>query len=105
VAAVAAADVHIGPVSGPVHIAAAVGTPSVVIYGGYEHPVCSSYERNVNLYSAVECSPCFLREPCPYHKKCLTRIAVDEVSAAIETILARRSQPIGDHVTRSPWTR
>ena len=45
VAAIGAADLHVGPVSGPVHIAAAVGTPAVVIYGGYEHPVVLGIPR------------------------------------------------------------
>ena len=40
-AAVAAGDIHVGPDSGPVHVAAAAGKPSVVIYGGYDHPDCS----------------------------------------------------------------
>ena len=60
-AAVAAGDIHVGPVSGPVHVAAAAGKPSVVIYGGYEHPDCSSYPGNINLYTALSCSPCWLR--------------------------------------------
>ncbi len=82
-AAVAAADVHVGPVSAPVHLAAAVGTPSVVIYGGYEHPVCSSYPGNINLYSPVPCSPCWLTTPCPYEKKCLSAIAPATMLAAV----------------------
>ena len=51
-AAVAAGDIHVGPDSGPVHVAAAAGKPSVVIYGGYIHPVCVSYPGNINLYTA-----------------------------------------------------
>ena len=52
-AAVAAGDIHVGPVSGPVHVAAAAGKPSVVIYGGYEHPDCLSYLENINIYTAL----------------------------------------------------
>ena len=55
-AIVAAADVHVGPVSGPVHVAAAAGKPSVVIYGGYEHPDCSGYPGNVSLYTPLPCA-------------------------------------------------
>jgi ADP-heptose:LPS heptosyltransferase len=87
VAAIAAADVHVGPVSGPVHIAAAVGTPSVVIYGGYEHPVCAGYPWNINLYSPVACSPCWLRDPCPYGKDCLTRIKPRDVEDEVNRLL------------------
>jgi ADP-heptose:LPS heptosyltransferase len=91
VAAIAASDLHVGPISGPVHIAAAMGTPSVVIYGGYEHPSCSRYPGNVNLYSAVHCSPCWLRTPCPYDRACLSRIACDRVEAAIWRLWGKSS--------------
>ena len=33
-AAIAAADLHVGPESGPVHLAAALDVPAVVIFGG-----------------------------------------------------------------------
>lgn len=101
VAVIAAADVHVGPISGPVHIAAAVGTPSVVIYGGYEHPVCSEYSGNINLYSPVKCSPCWLRDPCPYFLSCLHSIAVEKVQSSIATLCARR-QPLVKGVCGSP---
>jgi len=83
VAAIAACDLHVGPISGPVHIAAASRRPSVVIYGGYEPPACTMYEGNRALYSTVECSPCWLTKPCPYEKRCLTMIDIEEVVGAI----------------------
>jgi ADP-heptose:LPS heptosyltransferase len=92
VAVMAAADLHIGPVSGPVHIAAAMGTPGVVIYGGYEHPVCSGYPSNISLFSSISCSPCWLREPCPFDLKCLRMISPAEVETAVRT-LWERSRP------------
>ena len=70
VAAIGAADLHVGPISGPVHIAAALGTPAVVIYGGYEHPVCTAYPGNINLYSPVHCD----RAGCARHAH-IARIA------------------------------
>ncbi len=86
-AAVAAGDIHVGPVSGPVHIAAAAGKPSVVIYGGYEHPDCSSYPGNINLYTALPCSQCWLlMEPCPYNRLCLSRISPERVEEAIASL-------------------
>jgi len=83
VAVLAAADLHVGPISGPVHIAAAVRTPSVVIYGGYENPVCSSYPGNINLFTPLTCSPCWLREPCPIGKLCLWKITLPSVIEAV----------------------
>ena len=79
-----AADIHVGPVSGPMHIAAAVRTPSVVIIGGYEHPVNAHYAGNTELYTAVPCAPCWLREPCPFDLKCLRAITPEHVAGAIQ---------------------
>ncbi len=82
-AAVSAADIHVGPVSGPMHIAGAAGTPTVVIIGGYEHPVNAHYEGNVEFYTQVPCAPCWLRTPCPFDVKCLHAIGVGAVFDAI----------------------
>jgi ADP-heptose:LPS heptosyltransferase len=86
VAVIAAGDLHVGPVTGTVHIAAALGIPSVVIYGGYEHPDCSGYPGNINLYSGVPCAPCWLKDNCPYGKKCLRTITPAQVESALKTL-------------------
>jgi ADP-heptose:LPS heptosyltransferase len=90
VACVAASDVHVGPDSGTVHVAAATHTPSVVIYGGYIHPSNTAYDGNVELYTPLPCSPCWLREPCPYDRKCLRVISPDTVEAAIRKVWTSR---------------
>jgi ADP-heptose:LPS heptosyltransferase len=87
-AVVAAGDVHVGPSSGPHHMAAAFGRPAVVIYGGFEHPIGTAYEGNVNLFTVLPCSPCWLRTPCPIGKVCLTRIAPVVVLAAVQELCA-----------------
>jgi ADP-heptose:LPS heptosyltransferase len=89
IATIAAADLHVGPISGPVHIAAAVRTPSVVIYGGYEHPVCTEYPGNVSLYSPIHCAPCWLRDPCPFGLKCLSMISYEQVNESISDLWKR----------------
>ena len=87
-AAVAAADLYVGPVSGPMHVAAAAGTPSVVIIGGYEHALNAHYPGNVEFYTPLPCSPCWLREPCPFDLKCLHAIAPDQVARAVAQMWA-----------------
>jgi hypothetical protein len=83
VAAIAAADLHVGPPSAPVHIAAAAGKRSVVIIGGYESESNSAYSHDVALHTPVECAPCWLRTPCPYGLKCLDVISPHQVEGAI----------------------
>ncbi len=83
VAVVAAGDIYVGPVSGPMHVAAAMHTPSVVVIGGYEHPINSHYTGNTEFYTSLPCSPCWLREPCPFDLKCLRAISSAQVEQAI----------------------
>ncbi len=83
VAVIAAADLLISPGSGPTHIAAAVGTPAVVILGGYEKPNSAGYPGNIYLTADLACSPCFLNTACPYDKECLKSIIPERVEGAI----------------------
>jgi hypothetical protein len=89
-AVIAAADVFVGPVSGPAHIAAAAGTPAVIIIGGYEHPINTHYTGNVSFYTALACSPCWLTEPCPYDLKCLKMIRPNTVANAVRKACENR---------------
>lgn len=81
-AVVAAADLVIGPDSGPIHIAAGVGTPSITLYGGYLHPSHTRYDGNEPFYTSVHCAPCWLRDPCPYGMPCMTAITPQVVCDA-----------------------
>jgi ADP-heptose:LPS heptosyltransferase len=81
-AVIASADLHIGPSSGPLHIAAAFGIPAVALYGGFEHPVGTSYPGNIELFTQLPCSPCWLKTPCPYDRECLQRITPETVLRA-----------------------
>ena len=92
VACVAAADIVVAPVSGPVHIAAAVRTPAVVILGGYELPENTAYPGNRILYTPMECSPCWLRTPCPIDRECLRRISPESVQKAIDEVWRSRQR-------------
>ncbi|MGH8225644.1 MAG: lipopolysaccharide heptosyltransferase II [Gammaproteobacteria bacterium] len=80
----AAAATVISNDSGLMHVAAAVGTPLVAIYGSssprYTPP--ASAQAKI-IYRALPCSPCFARE-CPLgHTNCLRSIGAEEVYAAV----------------------
>jgi heptosyltransferase-2 len=73
--------------SGPMHLAAAVGTPVVALFGptdpGRTGPRGSA---SVVLDRYVFCSPCYLTE-CPYRHECMNEIEVETVVAAVEKLM------------------
>ena len=81
--------IFIGQVGFLMHAAASVGLPSVIVYGGFEAPWQSGYETNINLYTEVECAPCWLESKCPYEKKCMTIISPQEVAEKAEILLTK----------------
>jgi heptosyltransferase-1 len=87
IACVAAADVLVGPDSGPMHIAAAVGTPAVVILGGYDLRENIAYSGNKILDTRIHCSPCWLRSPCPIEQQCLREVLPKNVEKAVREVL------------------
>ena len=82
--------------SGLMHVAAAVGSHVIAIYGSsspyYTPPLT---QRSTVIYRALSCSPCFARE-CPLgHFQCMLGISVDEVYAAVERATATAAAPAG----------
>jgi heptosyltransferase-2 len=68
--------------TGPMHLAAAVGTPVLALFGSTDPAVCAPRGAGPVrvLYERVECSPCWLREcPVPGHP-CLDRFEVERVA-------------------------
>jgi lipopolysaccharide heptosyltransferase II len=70
---------------GLAHIAAAVGTKTLVIFGPTNPQTTRPWNSEI-IYKNVECSPCMLRD-CPIDHRCMTRISPEEVFAqARETL-------------------
>jgi heptosyltransferase-2 len=67
--------------SGPMHLAAALGTPLVAVFGPTDPAETAPVGRHRLVREPVPCSPCLLRE-CPIDHRCMTRIQVDRVVAA-----------------------
>ena len=72
--------------SGPMHMAAALGTPVVAPFGSTSPeltgPGLPGDARNHVLKSDAPCSPCFLRE-CPIDFRCMNGIGVERVVEAV----------------------
>ncbi|MCS7265494.1 MAG: glycosyltransferase family 9 protein [Armatimonadetes bacterium] len=80
--------------SGPMHLAAALGTPCVALFGpetpNHYGPVGRKHRT---IYKHLPCSPCLTPFdgklfPCPFEVQCLRSISVEEVLKAIEEILS-----------------
>jgi ADP-heptose:LPS heptosyltransferase len=72
--------------SGPMHVAAALGTPVVVPFGSTSPeltgPGLPGDPRHQLLKSAAPCSPCF-RRTCPIDFRCMTGIGPERVVEAV----------------------
>jgi heptosyltransferase II len=77
--------------SGPMHVAAALGTPVVVPFGStapvLTGPGLPGDARHQLLQAAAPCSPCF-RRVCPIDFRCMTGISPDRVVAAVSQAIS-----------------
>jgi heptosyltransferase-2 len=85
--------------TGPMHVAAALGTPVVVPFGSTSPeltgPGLPGDARHRLLKSTAPCAPCFLRE-CPIDFRCMNGLSVELVVAAVLAASAT-IQGQGDH--------
>lgn len=80
-------DGFAGNDSGAMHAAAAVGIPTVGIYGS----TCPKRTGPIGprtrvIYHQIECSPCLARTCRFGHYQCLTQISADEVARVLEEL-------------------
>jgi lipopolysaccharide heptosyltransferase II len=65
--------------SGAMHIASALGVPTVTVFGATDHTTTGPTGPLARVVrQPVECSPCLLRE-CPIDHRCMTRVTVEQV--------------------------
>ncbi len=88
-AVIAGATLFIGNDSGPMHIACAVETPVIALFGQNTPKRYGPWQnKNVTIYHPVECSPCS-QTGCSRRPRCMEMISVDEVREAIGRILVK----------------
>jgi len=96
VALISIADLLVTNDTGPAHIGATLGTPTLVIFGP-TNPL-TTYPRSAHaelIRQPPDCAPCMLRD-CPIDHRCMTSISVDEVFRRAMTMHERKStQMIG----------
>jgi heptosyltransferase-2 len=86
--------------SGGMHIASALGVPTVAIFGATDDTTTGPTGPLVRVVREhAECGPCLLRE-CPIDHRCMTRVSAARVTAAARE-LQEESAPAWTHETKS----
>lgn len=77
---------------GLAHIAPAVGTRTLVIFGPTNPKTTAPFSPMAEIIrEAVECSPCMLRD-CPIDHRCMTKITAGEVFERVKAVLAKEQK-------------
>jgi heptosyltransferase-2 len=81
-------DVLVSNDMGLAHLAPAVGTQTIVIFGPTNPVTTRPFSDRASIVTAaVECSPCMLRD-CPIDHRCMTRISADDVFSRVKASLS-----------------
>jgi heptosyltransferase-3 len=89
-------SLHVGVDSAAPHIAAAVGTPTVTIYGPSDwRDWAPPGEKNKVVFSDMECAPCY-KKGCEGKGRslCLENMDVNKVQTVVEELLDKDRRPL-----------
>ena len=93
-ALISIADLLITNDTGPAHIGAAVGTPTLVIFGPTNPLTTRPYGSTGRIIRRPpDCAPCMLRD-CPIDHRCMTAITPEEVLQQTAAQLIRRREEV-----------
>jgi heptosyltransferase-1 len=102
-------DMVVAADTGPLHIAAAVGTPTVSIYRATNGKLTGPRgDQHITLQSPMPCTKC-ARKQCDRDKECSESITVQSVLDAIQKLLVQPAtppktvEPAGAHPVQPRW--
>src|SRR5207248_9199385 len=73
--------------SGAMHIASALGVPSVTVFGPTDETATGPLGALARVVrEPVECAPCLQRE-CPIDHRCMTRVTADQVAGVARELI------------------
>ena len=99
---------YVGNDAGPMHVAAAVGTPVVAVFGSScRHRYSPWGEGHTVVWLGLPCSPCFQPDhrdrcgTCLFDRPhCLVDLPVDRVQQAVEAALEQPARPAAGAIPR-----
>ncbi|CUI17931.1 putative lipopolysaccharide heptosyltransferase II [Candidatus Protochlamydia naegleriophila] len=86
-----ACDIFLTNDSGPMHVASALSTPLIALFGSTSDVATGPYKGGKVIHKHVPCSPCYRRE-CPIDFRCMKQIEVDEVYRELQELVNEASQ-------------
>ena len=87
-AGIAACGLFITNDSGPMHAAAALGTPLVAVFGPTNPETTGPLsDKAVIVRKEIDCSPC-VKKKCPTDLECMKRVTVEDVYKACRIFLS-----------------
>ena len=92
--------------SGAMHVASALGVPTVAVFGATDDTTTGPTGPLARVVREhAECSPCLLRE-CPIDHRCMTRVAPERIAAVARDLLQSRDRegPVRSPEQTSSWT-
>jgi heptosyltransferase-2 len=97
-----AVDLVISNDTGPAHLAAALGRPTMVIFGPTNPLTTRPYSTAAEIVRhPPDCAPCMLRD-CPIDHRCMTAISVEEVFArALALVQAKSGESVRNERSKS----
>jgi len=89
IAEVATCRMYLTNDSGSMHIASALGVPTVAVFGATNHVTTGPVGAHTRVVrKPVDCAPCQLRE-CPTDHRCMTAVSAEEVYHVAVELLGR----------------
>ncbi len=88
----AACEIFLTNDSGPMHIASALGVPTVAVFGATDDEATGpTGEKSRVVREPVECSPCLLRE-CPIDHRCMSAVSAARVAETALSLVEIRNR-------------